>query len=232
MFAQLNPHSSDFGDIVHKIPLSCTSSPCNLLSLNLGIYSLVQATVGVGAVLIGDFCVGITGAGVHVNCCKTPGCRLEFGWITADKCHVKQLSGIYVLLLALVGHALICPPRSGRIPQFVVCEIVLLHHSFPLRQVTFWDASAMHESFTIEEGQWQTETIYFKVHQSVKELKKVTVTFKVFGIAVQHGIRHHCTTLFCPDAAYNMSKAKTTTTITLNGSNTPRVVTQHQHPTC
>ena len=34
------------------IPLSCTSSPCNLLFLNLCVYALVQATVGVGTVLI------------------------------------------------------------------------------------------------------------------------------------------------------------------------------------
>ena len=42
---------------MHSIPLSCTSSPCNLLVLNLGIYTLVQATVGIGTVLILDFCV-------------------------------------------------------------------------------------------------------------------------------------------------------------------------------
>ena len=51
---------------MHYIPLSCTSSPCNLLFLNLGTYSLVQATVGVGNVLIRDFCVARTrGGGGH-----------------------------------------------------------------------------------------------------------------------------------------------------------------------
>ena len=41
---------------MHYIPLCCTSSPCNLLFLNPGVYGLVQATVGVGAVLIWDLC--------------------------------------------------------------------------------------------------------------------------------------------------------------------------------
>ena len=41
---------------MHYIPLSCTSSPCNLLFLNLGVYGLVQATVGVGTVLIRYYC--------------------------------------------------------------------------------------------------------------------------------------------------------------------------------
>ena len=40
---------------MHYIPLFCSSSPCNLLFLNLGVYGLVQATVGVGTVLIWDF---------------------------------------------------------------------------------------------------------------------------------------------------------------------------------
>ena len=48
---------------MHYIPLSCTSSPCNLLFLNQGIYGLVQATVGVGTVLIWDFCVAYTRGG-------------------------------------------------------------------------------------------------------------------------------------------------------------------------
>ena len=56
MFAHLNPHSSVHSvPSVHSIPLSCTSSPCKLLFLNLGVYGLVQATVGVGTVLIWDF---------------------------------------------------------------------------------------------------------------------------------------------------------------------------------
>ena len=50
---------------MHYFPLSCTSSPCNLLFLNPGVYGLVQATVGVGTVLIWDFCVAYTkGEGV------------------------------------------------------------------------------------------------------------------------------------------------------------------------
>ena len=51
------------------ITLSCTSSPCNLLFLNLGVYSFVQAIVGVGTVLIWYFAVAYTtgggGGGVH-----------------------------------------------------------------------------------------------------------------------------------------------------------------------
>ena len=53
---------------MHYIPFFGTSSPCNLLFLNLGIYGLVQATVGVGTVLIWDFCVAITkGGGVRLR---------------------------------------------------------------------------------------------------------------------------------------------------------------------
>ena len=48
---------------MHCTPLSGTSSPCNLLSLNLGVYGLVQATVGVGTVLIWDFSVAFTKGG-------------------------------------------------------------------------------------------------------------------------------------------------------------------------
>jgi hypothetical protein len=55
-----------FGILLHYIPLSCTSSPCNLLFLDLGVYGFVQAAVGVGTVLIWDFCVAFTGGGVHV----------------------------------------------------------------------------------------------------------------------------------------------------------------------
>ena len=51
------------GIFVHCIPRSCTSSPCSLLFLNPGVYGLVQATVGVGTVLIWDFCVAFTRAG-------------------------------------------------------------------------------------------------------------------------------------------------------------------------
>ena len=77
MFAHLNPHNSDFGIFVHSIPLACTSSPCNLLFLNLGIYGLVQATVGIGTVLIWYFAVAYTkgGGGVgtlqNYSFCKT-----------------------------------------------------------------------------------------------------------------------------------------------------------------
>ena len=45
---------------MHYIPLSFTTSPCNLLFLNLGSYGFVQATVGVGTVVIWDFCVAFT----------------------------------------------------------------------------------------------------------------------------------------------------------------------------
>ena len=48
---------------MHYIPLSRTSSPCNLLFLNLGTYGLARATVGVGTVLIWDFCVAYTRGG-------------------------------------------------------------------------------------------------------------------------------------------------------------------------
>ena len=52
---------------MHEIPLSCTSSPCNLLFLNPGVYGLVQATVGVGTALIWDFCVDYTRGGVTLQ---------------------------------------------------------------------------------------------------------------------------------------------------------------------
>ena len=53
---------------MHNIPPSCTSSPCNLLFLSLEIYSLVQAAVGAGTVLIWDFCVAFTrGGGCFVH---------------------------------------------------------------------------------------------------------------------------------------------------------------------
>ena len=56
------------------MPLSCTSSPCNPLFLNLGAqcwllyvsrasYARVQATVGVGTVLIWDIGVAYTRGG-------------------------------------------------------------------------------------------------------------------------------------------------------------------------
>ena len=48
---------------MRNIPLSGTSSLCILLILNLGIYGLVQATVGVGTILIWDFCVAIAREG-------------------------------------------------------------------------------------------------------------------------------------------------------------------------
>ena len=49
-----------FVAIVHNIPLSGTSSLCNLLFLNLGVDALIQATVGVGTILIWVFCVAST----------------------------------------------------------------------------------------------------------------------------------------------------------------------------
>ena len=51
---------------MHCIPLFCTSSPCNLLFSNLGVYGRVQATVGVGTVLIWDFCVAYTRGGGYL----------------------------------------------------------------------------------------------------------------------------------------------------------------------
>ena len=52
---------------MHSIPLSGTSSPCNLFFLNPGVYYLGQATVGVGTVLIWDFCVAYTRGGYIYN---------------------------------------------------------------------------------------------------------------------------------------------------------------------
>ena len=63
---------------MHNIPISCTSSPCNLLFLNLGVYGLVQATVGVGTVLIWYFAVAYTrgrgagGCGAVCSVCQVP----------------------------------------------------------------------------------------------------------------------------------------------------------------
>ena len=48
---------------MNHLPLSCTSSPCKLLFFNRAVYGLVQATVGVGTVLIWDFCVAYTREG-------------------------------------------------------------------------------------------------------------------------------------------------------------------------
>ena len=91
MSAHLDPHSSDFGDVplyyYYYIPLSCTSSLCNLLFLNLGLYGLFQATVGVGSALIWDLCVAYTRGGgtffmmrilrrVCVCVCVPPRCSL------------------------------------------------------------------------------------------------------------------------------------------------------------
>ena len=54
---------------MHHIPLSCTSSPCNLVFLNQrASYGLVQATVGMGTVFIWDFCVAITMGGGGTLC--------------------------------------------------------------------------------------------------------------------------------------------------------------------
>ena len=67
MLAHLNPHSSNFGDIcalyspvVHQLTMQ------SLLFLNLGVYGLVQATVGIGTVLIWDFGVAFTRGGGYV----------------------------------------------------------------------------------------------------------------------------------------------------------------------
>ena len=75
--------TSDFGDVCACIPLACTSSPCNPVFLNLGTrgwelyvshtsYVPVQATVGVGTVLIWDFGVALTRRGGTCDvCCHT-----------------------------------------------------------------------------------------------------------------------------------------------------------------
>ena len=48
---------------MYNIPLSGTSSPCNPLFLNLGVYGLVQATVGVGTILVGTVAQLLQGRG-------------------------------------------------------------------------------------------------------------------------------------------------------------------------
>ena len=67
---------------MNYLPLSCTSSPCKLLFFNRGVYGLVQATVGVGTVLIWDFCVAYTRGGGYFLRAVVPsegmweGCRI------------------------------------------------------------------------------------------------------------------------------------------------------------
>ena len=64
MFAHLNPHSSEFGDIC--VLYSPFSHQLTMYVVGAG-YGLVQATVGVGTVLIWDFSVAIPkGGGVPV----------------------------------------------------------------------------------------------------------------------------------------------------------------------
>ena len=65
---------------VHYVPLSCTSSPYNLLFLNPGIYGPVQATAGVGPILIWDTCVAFTQRGGGGRVLKTdPSLGIVFG---------------------------------------------------------------------------------------------------------------------------------------------------------
>ena len=52
---------------MHYVPLSWSTSPCKLLFLNPGVYGLVQATVGVGTVLIWDVCVAYARGGGYLR---------------------------------------------------------------------------------------------------------------------------------------------------------------------
>ena len=99
---------------MHYIPLSWTSPPCNLLFLNLGLYGLVQATVGVGTVLIWDFCVAYTrGGGVPLSACprpRSPACpQVDMPVLVEDTClcfhAMKGLPGPYIKwFLDKLGH--------------------------------------------------------------------------------------------------------------------------------
>ena len=69
---------------MHCIPLSWTNSPCNLLFLNLGLYGLVQAKVGVATVLIWDFCVPYTRGGGYL-------CNIAHESFTHISYHIMSL---------------------------------------------------------------------------------------------------------------------------------------------
>ena len=68
VFAPSNPHSSDFGDICALYSPFLHQLAMQSFFLNLEVYGLVQATVGVGTVLIWDFCLAYTrGEGCKCN---------------------------------------------------------------------------------------------------------------------------------------------------------------------
>ena len=80
---------------MHCIPLSCTSSLCNLLFLNLGVYGLVQATVDFGTVLIWYFAVAHTRGGggattLCVRCCWATQRWLEGPGYTQGTHHIHH----------------------------------------------------------------------------------------------------------------------------------------------
>ena len=77
---------------MHCIPLFWTSSPCDLLFLNLGLYGLVQATVGVGTVLIWDFCVTYTRGGGGYNKIEASGAQAFAGLKDATALHALALN--------------------------------------------------------------------------------------------------------------------------------------------
>ena len=83
------------GIFVHPLPPSCTGSLCNLLFLNLGIYGLVQATVGAGTVLIWDFCVACTRGGGGTS----ERARVGRGWRAKglDGCLKKRCSTFWAM---------------------------------------------------------------------------------------------------------------------------------------
>ena len=132
---------------MHYTPLSGTSSPCNPLLMNLGICRLVQATVGVGNVLIWDFCVAITrGGGVqpggtppailsppHATLWRSPPCPLLACPLPAQPVPMHTLSLCLLLcgLLLAAGEAfspaaypnpMTDPDRCGRAQGGWVCD--------------------------------------------------------------------------------------------------------------
>ena len=97
---------------MHCIPLSWTSSPCNFLFLNLGLYGLVQATVGVGTVLIWDLCVAYTRGGGYkwLPMLQPLLCKQPF-WAVGDTPHlmpVKQGLPWHLVAVGPAGQAIPC----------------------------------------------------------------------------------------------------------------------------
>ena len=111
---------------MHYIPLACTSSPCNPLFLNLGArcrwlyvsrasYACVQATVGVGTVLIWDFGVAYTrggGGGVMCVCVRVCARRqvLCRSHVHCQNCPTARPVCVYAHLLATAMHL-----QAGRV---------------------------------------------------------------------------------------------------------------------